>query len=106
LMMRIISKPDKSLLCLDLGHKSVGAEMPHPRVQLLDIHGYRFISHSEEHLVIETPESKNWALGDILYGIPWHICPTVPRYPFAHIIRDNKFTEKWSIDARDRMLTV
>jgi D-serine deaminase-like pyridoxal phosphate-dependent protein len=106
LMMQIISKPGKNLLCLDLGHKSVGAEMPHPRIRLLDIPHCSFVNHSEEHLVIETSESERWYLGDILYGIPWHICPTVPRYPYAHVIRNNKFTETWAIDARDRMLTV
>jgi D-serine deaminase-like pyridoxal phosphate-dependent protein len=106
LMMRIISKPGKNLLCLDLGHKSIGAEMPHPRICLLDIPQCRFVKHSEEHLVVETIEQEKWNLGDILYGIPWHICPTVPRYPYAHVIRSNKFTEKWAIDARDKVISI
>ena len=35
LLMRIVSKPAKDLLCLDLGHKAVASEMAHPRVKIL-----------------------------------------------------------------------
>ena len=33
--------------------------------------------HSEEHLVLETPRAAEFKIGDVLYGVPWHICPTV-----------------------------
>ena len=36
LLTRIISKPGIDLLCLDLGHKAVASEMPHPRIKILD----------------------------------------------------------------------
>jgi D-serine deaminase-like pyridoxal phosphate-dependent protein len=106
LMMRVVSKPGGNLLCLDLGHKAISAEMPHPRIHLPGLPDCRFVSHNEEHLVIETPDADAWHPGDVLYGIPWHICPTVPRYPSALVVRDGKVTEEWAITARDRKITV
>ncbi len=94
------------MLCLDLGHKSIAAEMPHPRITLLDIPVTRFISHNEEHLVIESTEADKWEPGDLVYGIPWHICPTVPRYKYAYVARDGKIESEWQVDARDRMITI
>src|SRR5947207_2782744 len=37
LLTRVISKPGPDRLCLDLGHKAVAPEMPHPRVRLLEL---------------------------------------------------------------------
>jgi len=103
LMTRIISKPGKNLLCLDLGHKSVASEMPHPRVSLQNIKVSRFVNHSEEHLVIESPEAGKWEPGDMVFGIPWHICPTVPRFRSAYTVIDGKIEGEWQVDARDRL---
>jgi D-serine deaminase-like pyridoxal phosphate-dependent protein len=102
LLTRVISRLDNNLLCLDLGHKAISAEMPHPRVRLMGLPSHEFVNHSEEHLVIKLSEAVNYRPGDVIYGIPWHICPTVARYPFAYAIRDHVFTEKWQIEARDR----
>jgi D-serine deaminase-like pyridoxal phosphate-dependent protein len=106
LLMRIVSKPEGNLLCLDLGHKAIAAEMPPPRVFLPTLPDCRFISHSEEHMVVETPDAIRWHTGDVLYGIPWHICPTVPRYPSAYVIRQGIVSGEWSITSRDRRITV
>lgn len=105
-LTRVVSKPAKNLLCLDLGHKALAAEMPHPRIKLMDITITTFANHSEEHLVIESPDADKYQPGDTLYGIPWHICPTVPRYKSAYVIRGGKVSGEWTVDARDRMITV
>ena len=105
-LTRVISKPERNLLCLDLGHKAIAAEMPHPRVKLQDIPVERFVNHSEEHLVIESPHAERWHTGDILYGIPWHICPTVPRYKSAYAVKNGRISGEWHIDARDRIISV
>jgi len=54
LFTRVVSKPAKDLICLDLGHKAVGSEMPQPRIMIPGIDDLSFISHSEEHLLIKT----------------------------------------------------
>jgi len=104
LLMRVVSKPDRNLLCLDLGHKAIAAEMQPPRLRIIGLEGFRFISQSEEHLVIETPQAGKFKTGDSFIGIPWHICPTVPRYSSAFVVKDGKIAGEWKVDARDRNL--
>ncbi|MBI3414665.1 MAG: D-TA family PLP-dependent enzyme [Verrucomicrobia bacterium] len=105
-LTRVISKPGSNRLCLDLGHKAIAAENPHPRVQFPELPDAKAISHSEEHLVIETAQAANYAVGDALYGIPWHICPTVALHSEAVVVKDGRAGERWCIDARARRLTI
>ena len=106
LVTRVISKPAKDLLCLDLGHKSVASEMPQPRINFLNIQKYAIINHNEEHMVIRTGEAAKYKTGDLLYGIPWHICSTIDRHDSVYVINDHKLTGQWSVEARKRKITV
>jgi D-serine deaminase-like pyridoxal phosphate-dependent protein len=106
LMTRIVSKPADGLICLDLGHKSVASEMPHPRIIFFGFGDYTVLNHSEEHLVINTPEANKMKTGDILYGIPWHICPTVDRHDSVSVIENNHATGIWNVEARKRFISI
>jgi len=106
LLTRIISKPAKDLLCLDLGHKAVASEMAQPRIQFLNIEKYTIINHNEEHMVIRTIEASKYKTGDHLYGIPWHICPTVDRHDSVYVIDNHMVTGQWIVEARKRILTL
>jgi D-serine deaminase-like pyridoxal phosphate-dependent protein len=106
LLTRIISKPGKELLCLDLGHKAVASEMPHPRIKILGLVKYEFISHNEEHLVIRTTRADSYKTGDHLYCIPWHICPTVDRHDTVYVIDDHNVTGQWHVAARKRTISI
>lgn len=106
LLMRVISKPAKDLLCLDLGHKAVASEMPQPRVKILGLENYSIINHSEEHMVIRTTEADNWNVGDSFYGIPRHICPTVDRFDSVSVVNKHRVTEQWNVVARKRKITI
>jgi D-serine deaminase-like pyridoxal phosphate-dependent protein len=106
LLTRIVSKPAPELLCLDLGHKAIASEMPLPRISFFGMKKYEVINHSEEHMVIRTPEANNYKTGDHLYGIPWHICPTVDRYDFVNVVNDHKASELWNVEARKRKITI
>ena len=101
-----MSKPGANRLCLDLGHKAIAAENPPPRAQFLNLPDATAISHSEEHLVLESPRAGEFAVGDCLYGVPRHICPTVALYSEATGVRDGHATERWRIPARERRLTI
>lgn len=105
-LTRVISKPADDLLCLDLGYKSVSPDNPNPRVLFPQIPDAEMRVHSEEHLTIRTERANQFALGDVLYGIPWHICPTVALYSEAAVIREGEIAERWQVVARERMLTV
>lgn len=106
LLTRVISKPGANRLCLDLGHKAVAAENPHPRVRLLEIPDAAFVMHSEEHLVIETPNAADFHIGQCLHGIPRHICPTVALHSEAWVIQNGTAVASWPITARGRRISI
>lgn len=106
LVTRVISKIGHNLITLDLGHKAVAADSPMPRVKFLDHPEIIPISQSEEHIVAEVPDNSKYHYGDVLYGVPMHICPTCALYREALVIDDHQWTETWKIEARDRFLTV
>ena len=104
-LTRIISKPGPNRICLDLGHKALASEMPPPRVKLLGLEDSRPIMHSEEHLVVESPQADKFKIGDCLYGVPWHICPTVALYNSAIVIQNGNSAGTWNI-TRERCVTI
>lgn len=106
LLTRVVSKPGGNRLCLDLGHKAVASEMPHPRVVFPQLPDAKAVTHSEEHLVIETSRAAEFAVGDCLYGIPWHICPTVALHAAVVVVRGGQAVERWNVAARARRFTL
>lgn len=105
-LTRVVSKPAGNRLCLDLGHKAIASENPHPRVRLLAAPEAIPVGHSEEHLVVETPRAKNFCVGDCLYGIPSHICPTVALHAMATVVKNRAACGTWKVTARDRILSI
>jgi D-serine deaminase-like pyridoxal phosphate-dependent protein len=103
---RIISVMDEQTICVDLGHKSVAAENPLPRVHFLNAPDAVPTGQSEEHLVITVPDSSKWKVGDVLYGVPVHICPTVALYDHAVIVENNEVIDNWEVIARTRKITI
>jgi D-serine deaminase-like pyridoxal phosphate-dependent protein len=107
LVTRIVSKPAPHKLCLDLGHKSVAAENEiSKRVYFLNATGLNPVSQSEEHLVVETDQRDRFNVGDILYGLPYHVCPTVALYERVYTVEGGKVTGEWKNTARDRKISV
>ena len=106
LLTRVVSKPAENRLCLDLGHKAVAAEKTPPRARLLEAPDAVPLTHSEEHLVIETPLAGQFRLGQCLHGIPKHVCPTVALHSEAWAVQGGVARERWPIPARARRLTI
>jgi len=106
LLTRVVSKPTADRICLDLGHKAVASEMPQPRVKLFGLEDAKFVMHSEEHLVVETPRAAEFQVGHVFYGIPRHICPTVALHHDVAVVRDGKAAERWEVTARKRRITI
>jgi D-threonine aldolase len=100
---RVISVINENHICLDLGHKSIAAENPLPRIKFLDLEAEP-IGQSEEHLIVKVPDSKLYTVGQVLYGVPIHICPTVALYEKVRVIENNIFTESWTVFARDKSI--
>ncbi|MGM5470138.1 D-TA family PLP-dependent enzyme [Flavobacteriaceae bacterium LMO-SS05] len=107
LITRVISKPTKGIVTIDLGHKSVAAENPiHQRVKFLNLSDYELLSQSEEHGVLKVQHWNDLKVGDILYGVPFHICPTVNLHDEVSVIRNNRKVAVWNITARKRKIEI
>lgn len=107
ILSRIISKPTKGIITIDLGHKAIAAENPiQNRIRFLNLKHYTLKSQSEEHGVIETSEWDYLHVGDVLYGVPFHVCPTVNLYDEAYVIEDNLFSKMWSVEGRKRRIEI
>jgi D-serine deaminase-like pyridoxal phosphate-dependent protein len=103
---RICSIVDEHTLTLDLGHKSVASENPLPRVHFLNVPNALPIAQSEEHMVVQVKDTSVHKVGEVWYGVPVHICPTVALYEEAQVVEDNKVTRQWKVVARDRKITI
>lgn len=104
LLARVGSRPTSQRLCLDLGHKAVASEMPQPRVVFPELPDARPVAHNEEHLVLETNRAAEFPVGSVLYGIPWHVCPTVALHDRVYVVRDGRVVAEWPVVARARKL--
>ncbi|MCD8194450.1 MAG: D-TA family PLP-dependent enzyme [Tannerellaceae bacterium] len=103
---RVISVIDDTHVCIDLGYKAVGAESPLPRVYFLNASEAQPVAHSEEHMVLTVPNSKEYPIGKVLYGVPHHICPTVALYDTAYVVENKQVTSQWKVTARNRCITI
>jgi D-serine deaminase-like pyridoxal phosphate-dependent protein len=75
-------------------------------VRLIGLEDATFVTHSEEHLVIQTPRAGEFKVGDALFGIPRHICPTVALHAEAVVVRERRSVDRWKVAARERRLTI
>lgn len=106
LLTRVTSRPLPNRLCLDLGHKSIGSEMPQPRALLLGLEDAKIVGHSEEHLVVETDRAAQYPAGTPIYALPWHICPTINLHSEVVLVQGRRATTRWPVAARSRRITV
>ena len=80
--------------------------MVHPRVQIFGLEDAQAVVHSEEHLVLQSARADQYKVGDVLYGLPRHICPTMALHSEVWAVRDGRAVERWPVTARARRLTV
>lgn len=98
---RVISKA-MGQVCLDLGYKSIASEMAHPRLHFLELETNEVINHSEEHLVLRSNVGEHLSIGDVVYALPSHICPTMALHEEVYVVRNQQVTETWKLGARKR----
>jgi D-serine deaminase-like pyridoxal phosphate-dependent protein len=97
LLTRVVSVVDEQTLTLDLGHKAVAAENPLPRVVFPEHPEAVPVGQSEEHLVVRVPDTWQHSPGEVWYGVPIHICPTVALYDRVFAVEDHRVTETWPV---------
>ncbi len=98
---RVISLPAPGKICIDLGHKAIAAENDiSKRAYFLNAAELKLVSQSEEHGIVEASEGHDYLPGDVLYVLPYHICPTVNLYQQMITVSDHRAKDSWYIKAR------
>jgi D-threonine aldolase len=93
---RVISKPAEHLRCIDLGYKAISSEGDEQhRVRFLNEPGIRIVGQSEEHMVIRVDPGSDLAIGDVLYGVPYHIGRTCNLYQSGSTVQKHRINGEW-----------
>jgi D-serine deaminase-like pyridoxal phosphate-dependent protein len=64
------------------------------------------VSQSEEHLLLKVPEGRKVFIGEVFYGMPYHVCPTCALYDRAVTVQGHEARGEWTMTARNRSLRV
>jgi D-serine deaminase-like pyridoxal phosphate-dependent protein len=100
-MARVISHPQPNIITCDAGHKAVSADAGVPTSVVVGHPELTPLSPSEEHLPFAVSEGPNSPqVGDILYLIPRHVCPTVNNFDAALILRNGQVESVEEVSAR------
>ena len=105
LLTRVVSHPAPGVFTLDLGYKAIASDPAGQRGCLLEGNGAYPLFQSEEHWTWRMPEGREALrpeIGQVMYVIPTHICPTTALYRAARVCEDGRLTGEWSVAARDR----
>ncbi len=87
----VVSHPKANYLTCDAGHKSVSADAGIPTCAVAGRPDLRPLKPSEEHLPIEVQNGGlRPAIGDALYLVPRHVCPTVNNFDDALLVSGNR----------------
>lgn len=96
----VVSHPRANYLTCDAGHKAVSADAGIPTCAVAGRPDLMPLKPSEEHLPIEVKSGARPEIGECLYLIPRHVCPTVNNFDDALIIESNRVVSIEKVTAR------
>ena len=97
----VISRPTPSRLTCDGGHKAVSADAGVPTCAVIGHDSWKPAGPSEEHLPVDLPGSSDVPpVGENLYLVPRHVCPTVNLHDYALLVDDGRVVGMEHMDAR------
>ncbi len=98
---RVVSHPKAGVVTCDAGHKSVSVDSGVPNCIVLGAPELTAMKPSEEHLPLSFSGTRSAPpIGELLYLIPRHICPTVNNFDFAAIAEGGRLTSIQPVSAR------
>lgn len=102
-LSRVVSRPTSEMITCDAGHKTISVDCGVPNCLAAGMNYLEPLRPSEEHLPIRVQEKIACpGLGDLLYLIPRHICPTVNNFDWALIVAKEEIIAMESVQARGR----
>jgi D-serine deaminase-like pyridoxal phosphate-dependent protein len=103
---RVVSHPAKGIATCDAGHKSVSVDAGVPNCVVIGHPELRPLGPSEEHLPMQVSSGAVPALGEVLYVIPRHVCPTVNNFDTALLVRNGEIQSVEKVSARGREMPI
>lgn len=106
-MTRVVSRPRAGMICCDAGHKAVSADAGVPTCVVAGHPELMPLSPSEEHLPMEVANgAAEPKVGEVLYLLPRHVCPTVNNFDCALLVRANYIEAVEKVSARGREVRI
>jgi D-serine deaminase-like pyridoxal phosphate-dependent protein len=91
------------MITCDAGHKAVSADSGVPTCVVVGHSELTPLSPSEEHLPMAVKEGAAAPhVGEALYLLPRHVCPTVNNFDCALLVRDGEIESVEKVSARGR----
>jgi D-serine deaminase-like pyridoxal phosphate-dependent protein len=102
-LTRVVSHPRRGIVTCDAGHKTVSADAGIPTCLVLGHPELTPLSPSEEHLPLAVKEgAPTPQIGESLYLLPRHVCPTVNNFNDALLVRNATIESTEPVTARGR----
>jgi D-serine deaminase-like pyridoxal phosphate-dependent protein len=102
-LTRVVSHPRAGIVTCDAGHKAVSADAGVPTCVVVGHSELTPLSPSEEHLPMAVQEgSASPQVGEALYLLPRHVCPTVNNFDCALLVQDGEVKSVEKVSARGR----
>jgi D-serine deaminase-like pyridoxal phosphate-dependent protein len=99
----VVSHPSGRRLTCDAGHKTVSADAGVPTCAVLGRPDLTPARPSEEHMPIDAlADSEIPSIGDTLYLVPQHVCPTVNNFDHALMVEHGRIAGVERVTARGR----
>ncbi len=100
-LSRVASRPHAGVATCDAGHKAVSADAGVPTCVVVGHPELLPLSPSEEHLPMQVePGAAGPEVGEILFLLPRHVCPTVNNFDDALIVRNGAIEAEEKVSAR------
>jgi D-serine deaminase-like pyridoxal phosphate-dependent protein len=97
----VVSQPTTSRVTADAGHKAISADMGSPTCVAVGRPELRGAHPSEEHLPFDVrADTPLPHIGETLYLVPRHVCPTVNNFDSALMVEEGRITLVERVTAR------
>jgi D-serine deaminase-like pyridoxal phosphate-dependent protein len=101
-LTRVVSRPHEGIVTCDAGHKAVSADAGVPTCVVVGHPELMPLPPSEEHLPLRSRDESRPQVGEALYLLPRHVCPTVNNFDSALLVRDGQIASVEKVSARGR----
>jgi len=102
-LTRVVSRPRAGIVTCEAGHKAVSADAGVPTCVVVGHPELTPLPPSEEHLPMAVRVgAEGPQVGETLFLLPRHVCPTVNNFDYALLVRNGEIESLEKVSARGR----